>query len=100
MFKYSYIIKFSLVLADLDLLMFSWLVYLYIGFLNPPTECINPWYLFKPCYQNIMYNSLVFENKHFSFFHWYFGAVNLIIFGLMFKVMWLSQNYTNPEVFD
>ena len=41
--------------------------YLYIGFLNLPNECINPWCLFKPCYQNIMSNSCVFENKHFLF---------------------------------
>ena len=48
---------------------------LYIGFLNPPTECINPWCLFKPWYQNIMNNSCVFENKYFSFFY-----CNLVFF--------------------
>ena len=38
--------------------------YLYIGFLKPPTEYINLWCLFKPCYQNIMFNSCVFENTY------------------------------------
>ena len=65
------------------LISISIYIYIYICFLNQPTECINPWYVFKPCRQNIMTNFWLFENKHFSFFLFLFSFI--IYFNLYWR---------------
>ena len=78
---------------------FALLVYLYIGFLNPSTECINPRCLFKPCYQNTMSNSCVFENKHFSFYFFYF-KLKCLSYWTLFSLQLIDEEFNILKVFD
>ena len=56
---FTYFNSYLISIQSIELLN-EWLVHLYIGFMNPRTECINFWCLYKPCNQN-MTNSFVFE---------------------------------------
>ena len=53
------------------------IVYLYIGFLNPPTECINHLCIFEPCYQNIM--PIIHVCLKINIFHFHLFSLGVFI---------------------